>query len=301
MPIMSADRICRAARFLLLACAALTMSGCILNPNLSCPPLSVNLPPNACQTEEPFFCSDMPGGGMEPVTELDSAPVDGISLSLGTSSSSLTVCAGSTVVANQAIPYTAFNDTNVDALGNDQWGTGTVTVTVSGLAVTATASPATIAPGGTTTLTATATGGFGNYTYAWSPATVDSVSASTTALPTATTTYTIMVTDTNTTSTTTLTATAQVTVTVGAALSVTATAVPSSIYYDQGSVLQATVSGGTPPYSYLWTPNYDFAQVNGDMTANPLVYPQMTTTYTVKVTDSLGATAQASTTVTVMP
>jgi len=53
-----------------------------------------------------------------------------------------------------------------------------------------------------------------------------------------------------------------------------------------------TAAGGTPPYEYLWTP--------GNYTeANPVIYPQSTTTYTVQVTDSAGCSALDTVTVTV--
>lgn len=52
-----------------------------------------------------------------------------------------------------------------------------------------------------------------------------------------------------------------------------------------------TGSGGSPPYSYIWSPgNYT--------TANPTVYPNQTTTYTVVVTDSIGCTGMDTVTVT---
>lgn len=52
--------------------------------------------------------------------------------------------------------------------------------------------------------------------------------------------------------------------------------------------LISTVTGGTPPYSYVWTPNYNLGSPNSYMTK---ACPQVTTTYTVTVTDANGCTA----------
>ncbi|MBN1879482.1 hypothetical protein JW823_05170 [bacterium] len=52
-----------------------------------------------------------------------------------------------------------------------------------------------------------------------------------------------------------------------------------------------TASGGTPPFTYLWTPG-NFSS------SNPTVYPNQTTTYTVVVTDNLGCIGMDSVTVT---
>jgi hypothetical protein len=55
-----------------------------------------------------------------------------------------------------------------------------------------------------------------------------------------------------------------------------------------------TASGGTGPYTYLWSPSKDL----DDATAsNPIASPTSTTIYTVTVTDSLNATATDSVTV----
>lgn len=52
-----------------------------------------------------------------------------------------------------------------------------------------------------------------------------------------------------------------------------------------------TASNGTPPYQYLWTP--------GNLTdANPVVYPNQTTTYNLVVTDAFGCIGMDSVTVT---
>jgi hypothetical protein len=56
-----------------------------------------------------------------------------------------------------------------------------------------------------------------------------------------------------------------------------------------------TASGGTGPYTYLWSPS---AGLSGTTVANPIASPTTTTTYTVQVTDSLSATSSDSVLVT---
>ncbi|MCX6879126.1 MAG: hypothetical protein NTW21_35770, partial [Verrucomicrobia bacterium] len=56
-----------------------------------------------------------------------------------------------------------------------------------------------------------------------------------------------------------------------------------------------TASGGTGPYTYLWTPS---AGLSSDTDPNPMASPTSTTLYTVTVTDSLSASEQSSMTVT---
>ncbi|HRH70926.1 MAG TPA: SprB repeat-containing protein [Flavobacteriales bacterium] len=50
----------------------------------------------------------------------------------------------------------------------------------------------------------------------------------------------------------------------------------------------ATVSGGIPPYAYVWSPTPPFGQ------GTPQITGLMQGVYTVEVTDGLGNTAQAS-------
>ncbi|MBN1295289.1 hypothetical protein JXA80_00825 [bacterium] len=51
-----------------------------------------------------------------------------------------------------------------------------------------------------------------------------------------------------------------------------------------------TATNGTPPFNYLWTPG-------NHTTANPVIYPNQTTTYTVTVTDAIGCVGMDSVTV----
>ena len=52
-----------------------------------------------------------------------------------------------------------------------------------------------------------------------------------------------------------------------------------------------TASGGTPAFSYNWTP---YASINSPQVANPVATPTSTTTYAVLVTDNAGCTGSAS-------
>ena len=60
--------------------------------------------------------------------------------------------------------------------------------------------------------------------------------------------------------------------------------------------LDAVVTGGTAPYTYLWTPANS---LNDATIANPIATPLSNTTYTVYVTDFYGCTASSSVTVNV--
>jgi hypothetical protein len=63
-------------------------------------------------------------------------------------------------------------------------------------------------------------------------------------------------------------------------------------YGPQSASLTATATGGTPPYSYLWS--------NGATSASTTVSPLETTTYSVTVTDANNQTATDGVTVTVL-
>ncbi|MGE0479074.1 MAG: matrixin family metalloprotease [Phycisphaerae bacterium] len=62
--------------------------------------------------------------------------------------------------------------------------------------------------------------------------------------------------------------------------------------------LAAGVAGGTPPYTYAWTPSTGLSVASA---ANPIAAPTASTTYTVTVTDSAGATGSDSVAVAVIP
>ncbi len=79
-------------------------------------------------------------------------------------------------------------------------------------------------------------------------------------------------------------------------LSVTATAVPGEICEGASSQLNAIPANGTPPYNFAWAPAAD---LSNPAISNPIATPPVTTTYSVTVTDNVGATATASVIVTV--
>ncbi len=81
-------------------------------------------------------------------------------------------------------------------------------------------------------------------------------------------------------------------------LTVTASASPSGICAGSTSHLGTTVTGGLGPYTYLWSP---VAGLNDPTSNAPFASPSGSTGYTVTVTDALGTTATASTTLIVNP
>lgn len=62
--------------------------------------------------------------------------------------------------------------------------------------------------------------------------------------------------------------------------------------------LEASVTGGEPPYSYAWSPEL---ALNNPQVLRPTASPGETTTYTLTVTDAASATSEATVTVTVVP
>jgi len=157
------------------------------------------------------------------------------------------------------------------------------------VALTASAGPDVImAPGGAVTLSGSASGGELPYTYRWSPTTgLDNASApQPTARPSATTTYTLTVTDSVGAS-----AGDSVVVTVQNA-PLAAGAGPDVSVQPGGSItLQGSASGGTPSYTFRWSPTTGLNNAN---IAQPTASPAATTTYTLTVTDSASRTASDS-------
>jgi hypothetical protein len=154
------------------------------------------------------------------------------------------------------------------------------------LSVEANAGPdVNICNGTSATLQGEASDGIGPYTYLWSDG---ATTATTTVSPAANTTYTLTVTDANGS-----VATDAVNVNVNA--NPTANAGPDKekfIGYGATCVtLTGSASGGTAPYTYLWS--------NGSTLSSPSVCPASSTTYTMTVTDSKGCTSTDAATVTV--
>jgi len=190
----------------------------------------------------------------------------------------------------------AITVSGMNACGNGQ-ASPSFNVTVGNPPVANAGNNQTIASGSTATLSGSATGGSGSYSYTWTPANLlvnATVQSPTTTALSSTTTFTLLVTDIN--SGCTGTATVQI-FTTGGSLSSTATASPSTICQNSQSTLQALPSGGAGSYTYSWTSNpAGFTNT----TQNPVVSPQVTTTYSVVVSSS-GSTANATVVVTVNP
>ncbi|HTX88178.1 MAG TPA: T9SS type A sorting domain-containing protein [Bacteroidales bacterium] len=154
----------------------------------------------------------------------------------------------------------------------------------------------TVPNGAIITLHGSATGGTGNYGWHWDPANLlvnANVQNPTTLNLGATTTFTLTVSDSigchgydN----------MMVTVT-GGPLGVNSASSPSTICAGESSQLSAVPTGGSGNYTYSWTSNPP--GFTSDL-ANPVVYPVLTTTYTVQLFDGF-TTVYGSTTVTVHP
>ncbi len=159
-------------------------------------------------------------------------------------------------------------------------GSGSGTLTVNPKPEVSVNSPQTC-QGTETTLTATVSSGTGPFTYLWSPggATTSSILVGTAG------TYTVTVTDSKG-----YTGSGSGTLTVNPSLSVSV----NSPQTCQGTetTLTATVTGGTGPFTYLWSPGGATTSSISVGTAG---------TYSVSVTDSKGCTGSGSGTLTVNP
>lgn len=127
--------------------------------------------------------------------------------------------------------------------------------------------------GSAATLTAIATGGSTPYTYLWENGTT---TASRSVSPAVNTTYTVSVTDANGCSNAD-----QIAVAVNA-LPVADAGLNKENCVGTSTTIAATASGGTAPYSYLWSTSSSLPTIS--------VSPAVTTAYTITVTDSKGCT-----------
>jgi len=152
----------------------------------------------------------------------------------------------------------------------------TVAITQPATAVSATPSHTNVLcnAGSTGSATVTATGGTPNYTYVWSPSGGNAQTANNLAAGS----YQCIVTDANG-----CTKTATVTITQPQALAATTT--PTNVLCNGGSngSATATPSGGTPNYTYSWSPIGGNTQTANNLPAG---------NYTVTVTDANGCTKQ---------
>ncbi len=155
-----------------------------------------------------------------------------------------------------------------------------------------------ICAGDSTTLggAPTAATGTAPFTYSWTPVTGlnDPSAANPTASPTTTTTYVVHLTDSGSN-----TDTDTVVVTVNPNPTADAGA-DKQICAGQSTAIggSPTASGGTPGYTYSWTPA---TGLDNPASANPNASPPSTTTYVVLVSDSKGCSDTDTMTVTVNP
>ncbi|MFY9310410.1 MAG: hypothetical protein WAQ28_15295 [Bacteroidia bacterium] len=134
--------------------------------------------------------------------------------------------------------------------------------------------PATVCNGASATATATVSGGQAPYSFSWN-------SGQTTQSITATAgTYTLTVTD-----ALNCTNTATVTISQATALVITPGSVDVGCFGGSNGSATATVSGGTPSYSYAWSPFGGTAATASSLTAG---------TYSVTVTDAMSCSTSAS-------
>jgi hypothetical protein len=284
----------RTQRMLLAVCSIFLMGACASqcdrrSPTITCSTANVTVAPGTC-TAITNPCAD--NRWLAP-PRIDGfqlcSPSDGISVrtrggvGLPTTRE---ICAEADVaiVANRPVEYRYTRGFG--------FGKGTINITTGNpMTAVATATPATIDRGQSTQLLVTPSGGVPPYTYGWVP--VSSLNASNIqnpiASPTITTIYDVTVTD-----AAGLNATVSVVVNVRRTLEVAA--FPPVINPGQSSQLNATATGGSPPYSFAWVPA---SSLVGADTSSPIATPSTTTTYVVTVTDSAGASMGGSVTVTV--
>lgn len=132
--------------------------------------------------------------------------------------------------------------------------------------------PPLVNAGSNVTLTGRVSGGTSPYQYSWSN---NATTSSITITASTTTTYRVTVSDNKS-----CTSVAEVLVTVSTQPTVTIAPVAQPICAGVATVLQSSVSGGTSPYTYLWS--------NGATTSTTTVSPSVTSTYGLTVTDQQG-------------
>jgi len=195
----------------------------------------------------------------------------GWSIPNGQNSNSITVTVGS-------------SSGNISVTPSNSCGNGTaqiLPVTVNYVTANA-GSDQTIQYGTSTLLNGVASNGSGSYTYHWEPASMlvnPNIQNPVTINLTSLVQFALTVTD----GVSGCTGSDQVLITVtGEQLSVDATATPSTVCAGDSVQLMAIVSGGSGNYTYSWNSNP--SGFNSTI-ANPVVYPTISTTYTVVVND----------------
>jgi gliding motility-associated-like protein len=205
----------------------------------------------------------------------------------------------STVVSGGSGTYTySWSPGGATTSGVTGLSTGTYTINVSAagscpanatatitqptiLSATTTVTPISCFGGSNGSATLTAFGGTAPYSYLWSPI----GGSSTTASGLIAGTYTVTVTDAHSC---TSTATAIITQPL-AALSVSVSQTPVSCFSGNNGAATSSVTGGTSPYSYSWSP------IGGSApTASTLIAG----TYTITITDAHGCTNSATANIT---
>src|SRR5690606_24807820 len=117
-------------------------------------------------------------------------------------------------------------------------------------------------------ITTTVSGGTGPYSYSWSPG--GQTTSGLNGIPAGN--YVFLVSDQRS-----CTATTTVTITQPASLSIAPSATNEVCNYLDNGIVSVNANGGTPSYSYSWTPGASTASLISGLTAG---------TYSVKVTDA---------------
>ncbi len=228
-----------------------------------------------------------------PYFEVTANPCTGVvtTSNLSTNGTSYSWNFGDGGISNQTNPTYTYTGTGTftitlfasDNMGNTDWYDIEVTISGSGNFANA-GNNSNICQGDSTPLNAS-----GGNSYSWSPSTglSNTNSANPTASPNSTTTYTVTVTNGNG-----CTDTDQVTVTVNQNPNANA---GNHVSICQGESTLLSASGGN---SYSWSPTIGLSNPN---IANPMASPNLTTTYTITVTDANGCTDTDQVTVTVNP
>ncbi|MGB5075353.1 MAG: SBBP repeat-containing protein [Bacteroidota bacterium] len=165
--------------------------------------------------------------------------------------------------------------------GNGCVVSDSVLVTLHPQPVLKLAEDVTVCSGRSAPIGAQASGGSAPYRYRWSPSAGldDATAATPQASPSRNTTYAVTVTDANGCTT-------------GGNVSVTVQPRPELRYKDRHQIcagasaeLSGSVRSGSPPFAYSWTPPLGLSNAS---IANPVANPQISATYTLRITDAAG-------------